>query len=483
MMVRAVPVWSLICLVCSTLPCAARAQEDAAPAEDAAAPAEPVEAGEIVKVPRKKKRRPVESVEDAAAPSVTVKADESAGAQASGARRIQVFLVPVGDLAALLSGPAQLALEDEVNKIPGFKTVDLVAELAVAPPAADTAKMEQARRVIGDGNKQLVAKDYGEAVSRYRKAIKVMETAGFALESREFADAWARLGIALHLAGEEDASKDALHTAARMDAAGAVDARQIDRKQGALLDSAREEVAQGSVGAVSVLTTPPGALVYVGGVYRGTSPVTVDRLPAGSNYLRIERPGGVPVVQFVEVREGHDVGAKIKTKFSQEAIDLQKSLTQLPQALGQDQPVPSSIKALGARFRLSRAVVATIETARANQVKLRLVVLDFAKDLRLADETGTFPADPEGGLQGVVAVWARGVLDKADVAARQPNRHAKDPLGRTDGTEGWYVTEAAGEKASDAGGEAKPAYVPKSARKEGVKSKDPLDHSDGTEEW
>lgn len=460
----------------------------AEPAVSPAPEAVEAESGEIVKIKRKKKHK--KDPDDAAAADAAVvdarPAKRKGGdGQQFGSRRIQVFLVPVGEAASLAAGPAQLALEGEVGKLPGYKPVDLVEELAVPPPPRDAAKMEEARRVLGDGNKQILSHQYEEAASRFRKAIQTMEAANFALESAEYADAYARYGIALQLSGEDEASKDALRMAARLDLANAVDGRQVDRKNGGALDVAREEVAQGPVGALSVVTQPGGARVFLGGVYRGTSPLTIDRAPVGPNYVRLDRPGAFPVVSVVEVKEAFDTPLKVRMKFTPEAQELQKTLIQVPRALSHEAGVPDMLKALGVRFQLERAIFATVEMVRTNHAEVRLCVFDFPKETRLVDEKQEFQVDVEGGLEDAIAKWARGVFDRAD---KSRNRAASDPLDRSDGTEDWYSTRAAPAKDDakadpDAPEWERSQYKPSSAKKEGVKSKDPLDHKNGTEDW
>ncbi len=396
-------------------------------------------------------------------------------ASQQGTRRIQLFLVPVGDSAGLAAGPAQMALESELAKLPGFKPVDMVEALAATPSAEQVARFEEARRIITDGNKLMASRAYEDAAARFRRALESVEAAGFAADAQDYADCWARIGIAQALAGDDGRSRESLQMAARFDQGALIDGRRIDKRQGQLLDQAREAIAQGTSGALSVVTQPAGARVFVGGVYRGTSPVTVSRLPTGINLVKIDRPGGVPVIQQIDVQEGMDTPLRVKTKFTQEAIDIQRALLQVPRALSNEAGIPDALKGLGIRFNLERAVFATVEGTKSNQAAVRVVVVDFPRNARLVDEKQSFTVDVEGGLDKPIAKWAVGVFDRAD---KSRNRAAADPLSRTDGTEQWYDGRA------QKPGAAKPqGYKPTGTRKADVKSKDPLDHMDGTEEW
>jgi len=57
------------------------------------------------------------------------------------------------------------------------------------------------------------------------------------------------------------------------------------------LEKVRRDIAQGAKGNAEVLSAPVSARVYIDGVYRGATPLTVSNLPAGDHFLRIERNG------------------------------------------------------------------------------------------------------------------------------------------------------------------------------------------------
>jgi hypothetical protein len=57
-------------------------------------------------------------------------------------------------------------------------------------------------------------------------------------------------------------------------------------------------------GMLSMDTKPAGAQVYVDNVLRGTSPVTVPDLPAGSHTLRLEREGYTTITVPVLINDG-----------------------------------------------------------------------------------------------------------------------------------------------------------------------------------
>lgn len=455
------------------------------PTENRIAPVEEVELARPVRRPR-----PTQAPTPAQQAPTAEKAN-AVPEDSFGSRRIQVFLVPMGSTATLAAGAVQTALESEVRRLPGFTPVDLVEALAVPPKAADAQNMARARQSVASGDKLMVDHDYSEAVERYKRAIRLMDESNEALDNWSYADAFARLGVAFTLSGEERKGHECFLMAARSDLLDQIDGTKIDGKVGARLGTARAEVAAGGTGALSVLTSIPGARVFLGGVYKGTTPVTIDRAPVGLNHVRLDRPGAFPVVRIVEVKEAFDTPLKVKLTFTPEALELQRTLQQVPRSLERAVGIPDMITGLGTRFRLERAVVSTVQMAQTNIAKIRVAVFDMPRQDRLVDETVSLAVDIEGGLEDAVRKWVRTVFDKADGAR---DRSAVDPLDRTDGTEEWYTGSERrkksldARKAADDDDENTPAwersdYKPESYRSKSTVSSDPLDHNDGTEDW
>lgn len=462
-----------------------RAEASAFAGEPAEDRLEPVEEVELVR-PKRRPRPAPGAAEQPTPDAASASLDDSFGS-----RRVQVFLVPIGSTATLAAGAVQTALEAEVRRLPSFTPVDLVEALAVPPKPADAQKMAQARRFVASGDELMRKHDYSEAVERYKRAIRLMDESNEALDNWSYADAFARLGVAFTLSGETRKGHECFLMAARVDLLGQIDGAKIDGKVGARLAEARAEVAAGGTGALSVLTSIPGARVFLGGVYKGTTPVTIDRAPVGLNHVRLDRPGAFPVVRVVEVKEAFDTPLKVQLNFTPEALELQRTLQQIPRALDRVKGTPDMVSGLGTRFRLERAVVSTVQMAQTNTAKIRVAVFDVPRNSRLVDETVSLAVDIEGGLEDAVREWVRTVFDKADGAR---DRSAVDPLDRTDGTEEWYTGSASRkrsiEERADTGefDEYVPEwersdYKPESYRSKSTRSSDPLDHSDGTEDW
>jgi hypothetical protein len=401
-------------------------------------------------------------------------------------RRIQLFLVPIGENATREISAAQLALESEVNRLPGYAPVDLVEELAGPLPPGMVSKVEEARHAAQDGKAQLSTSQYVEATNRFRHAVELLSESAPATTPTELAEVMVRQAVGLLYSGDDEKAREVLRSAARIDLAARVDAKKVDNILGSELDGARKEIAKGLTGSLTVITTPPGSRVFIGGVYRGTTPVTVEGLPVGKNFVRIDRPGAQIRAQLAEVKPAADVTLREKMAFTTEATELQGDLHQLPTVLDRDKGLPDLIRAVGRRFHLARVVVATLQKSRAERSTVRLAVFDMAKEVRLADERGIFSSDPDA-LREQAATWARGVFDRADGSR---NRSAADPLNRSDGTEDWYAQkykpkQKAKETDSAEASTAKPVDTaaqpePKKKKKSG---KGNLDSEDGTGDW
>lgn len=434
---------------------------------------------------------PVVTIDGEAAPD-TVPVDST--------KHIQLFLIPLGEDTAPLLTPAQAALEGEVNNVKGFEPLDLVEALEPPPPADVAAKMTEARHSLQDGNQLLQSQQFAEATGRFQHAVDILTaTAGY-IHPNELADALVRLAIALQYSGEDDQARKAFKTAAMYDQAHKINGRKIDADLGAGLDNARRELARAPVGTLSVITAPPGSRVFIGGAYRGTSPVTVDHIPVGINYVQIDRPGAQRYVRLVEVKEGQDVAVKARMSFTDETMDLQKMLTAVPAAIDREKTIPDEVRGLTTRFRLDRIVIATVRRKTNELAEVRMAVFDMRRDARIADEHGLFHSEPDQ-LHDEVARWAHGVLARADGSRES----TADSLDRASGTEDWYAgnqkkktaapppepaavtpapaatTAAADDPGADAD-QPQPRPVKKKEKKKDEEIKS-LDKATGTEDW
>lgn len=460
-------------------------------ARDEAAPSAREKEGDfparVRKVPAKP--APVEEVDIARPVKRKTESERKTAETTKDGRRIQLFLIPVGENATREIGAAQLALEGEVNRIPGFQPLDLVEELAGPLPPATLSKLEEARHAAQDGRAQLVASQYLEATNRFGHAVEAMRECTAAVTPTELAEVMVRQAVGYLYSGDDEKARAVLRAAARIDLAVRVDGAKVDSILGTELEKARKEIAKGPTGSLTVVTTPPGSRVFVGGVYRGTTPVTVEGLPAGDNFVRIDRPGAQIRAQLAEVKSGADVTLREKMAFTSEATELQNELHQLPAALDREKGVPDLVRALGRRFRLTRVVIATLQKARSERSSVRVAVFDLSRETRLADERGIFTSEPDA-LRDAATTWVRGVFDRAD---RSRDRAAADPLNRSDGTEDWYANKykpKPGEEKKDSEAAVEPSTVqpatdaPAPEKKKKKKSgKTSLDAEDGTGDW
>ncbi|WP_161883582.1 PEGA domain-containing protein [Deinococcus alpinitundrae] len=92
----------------------------------------------------------------------------------------------------------------------------------------------------------------------------------------------------------------------------------------------------GDYGQLRVLSSPSDANVYLGGTYRGRTPLDLSAVPAGDVALRIERQNYVPLTRTVTVHPDQTAGLKVALR-PQPAVGhltVQSSLPAQVQVLG-----------------------------------------------------------------------------------------------------------------------------------------------------
>jgi len=67
-------------------------------------------------------------------------------------------------------------------------------------------------------------------------------------------------------------------------------------------------------GQLDIRSRPSGARVFVDGVFRGYTPVTVNYLPAGIHSVRVELPGYIPFVKEITVPEGRTAVVDVRLR-------------------------------------------------------------------------------------------------------------------------------------------------------------------------
>ncbi|MBK7862292.1 MAG: PEGA domain-containing protein [Archangiaceae bacterium] len=308
-----------------------------------------------------------------------------------GSTRLLVVVAPLDAraraLAGLLEQGAESAAEasDRFDPLRAIDAFDPTAARARFDQQAEgTRLINEAKKALEDLDTAAAGKQFAQAVTAWRQAdltrldgfieAQVGKAAGYSV-SEENKEAKQEIERALVLAPKTKLS-DA----------------QFPPELLKYAETVRQKL-KGARGKLSVRTEPPGARVWVDGIYRGVSPVTVEQVPAGQHFV-VAGLGG-----YALATEELGPGEKLITlKSAEQALQLGGLLDRIarePEGPGRDEAAMQ----LGTQV-LADQVLLLVAKKAADPDKLELTALrlDPKDGHNYAFASGTVaatPADPK----------------------------------------------------------------------------------------
>jgi hypothetical protein len=311
--------------------------------------------------------------------------------QWQGARKkIQTFLVPLDEKARAPTARVAQALEALQGSLAQYEVVDLGRALSVSATSEQEGHAAEGRKLLAEGNLLFAGRGYADAAQKYVAAIRQMEKGLAAIEAREYAEAWARLGAVEALSGDEKTSRVAFVSAARHDPERKIQGRSIDASAETRLLGARAEVEALPSGTVEFETKPVGARVLVDGEQKGQAPLRVE-LTAGKHLVRLERAGYFPSAEMFEVPAGKESLYQISLKSTPRAADLYEVMAAAADEAARGE-VGAGSQRLAEKFGLDRIFVGSV-AAHASKIALVLALVDVQKHRQIGKASLILAAD------------------------------------------------------------------------------------------
>src|SRR5262249_53590013 len=148
---------------------------------------------------------------------------------------------------------------------------------------------------------------------KYKAALGEMEKGLAAIEAPEYAEAWARLGAALALAGGDPAPRPGLPSAARPHPGRQSPRRAPAAPAGLRTEARRADAEALAMGTLEIEAKPVGARIAIDGSPKGQTPARFE-LSAGKHLVRVERAGYFPSAVLVEVPGGKEGAHSVALK-------------------------------------------------------------------------------------------------------------------------------------------------------------------------
>jgi hypothetical protein len=173
---------------------------------------------------------------------------------------------------------------------PRYQLLDLEAFLDESADNTGRAAVSRALEALDRGGKALDALEIEPALASLNEAVVAFEQgAAYVDNLNPYVDALLKLGCAYALNADNNSSREAFRRALILDRAAVPEKLPPQAKRP--FEEAGQKVDDAPRGALNVFTTPGAAEVYVDGVFRGASPIIVDRIAAGPHFVRVVKPG------------------------------------------------------------------------------------------------------------------------------------------------------------------------------------------------
>lgn len=146
-------------------------------------------------------------------------------------------------------------------------------------------------------------------------------------------------------------------------------------------------------GRLDVTSDPPGADVYVDGIYQGPAPIELPGLKSGRHYVRVRQQGYVEAGQVVEVSRRRPTSVEVSLERTSDGVAIADMLREIADQLSSN-PAGAviTIQSLGEMLNVDVVVTAFISQTEEG-VTVRLDTWDIEEGESIASETaGPFEA-------------------------------------------------------------------------------------------
>ncbi len=264
-----------------------------------------------------------------------------------------------------------------------FALVDIRAFLEEQPSDPRLASLQKARELLRSGKEQYDNLELDAAIDELNKAIEEFKKSAGRLGGGEgYVEALLYLGAAHILSGDNERGTDSFRTVALFDKRKTLDPKVFPPSMIEIFDKTKEDVTASPVGTVLVKSNPTAAEVYLNGVFKGITPLTLVKVPEGMHFVRVEKDGYVPWGQQVEFYATHEETteanlqeAALGSKFAEEIKQIISDLD--------EEPPGKKILQFGEWLRVERLMLASVKQ-RGDEVVTEAVMIQLQPPKRLA---------------------------------------------------------------------------------------------------
>ena len=279
-----------------------------------------------------------------------------------------------------------------------------------------------------------------ESIARLGQAISLYEQTGPLLDDlSELKTAFAYLGAALVLRGSADEGQTTFAELLMLDPSFSLEG--FNPLVTKIFDRAVGSNESKPKGTVEIYSTPPNAAVFVDGVYRGVSPITLKDLGFGGHHLRIEKNGYSPYGGPLEVTNEQSLTSQTRLDSITRGAELRDLLARVSESVERG-GMDGDLREL-ARLLLCDALVVVSVSQSGNDISALGGLFDRSSATRIADARAVISSKSDAFRRETKAYLDRIVKSLGELGQGQsPESIAKN--NNTSSLSGFGLGEGAG---------------------------------------
>ncbi len=302
---------------------------------------------------------------------------------------IATLAIPRDSASAQQAVVTDFLVRQSFQRNPRYNVLDLEGFLSSEAPPAARNQVVSGLEKLARGRQMYDAFELEPAVATLTEAVLAFERGAGALALMEpYVLALQYLGATHALKANRKAARSAFARALIVDRRATLEGGGFPPTVMELYEAAREDVGAAPLATLSIYANPAAAEVYVDGVFRGSAPLTVDRLPAGRHMVRVYRSGYHGYGKVVELIEGSEETVQAALKPTPQAAQFESLTRRVGPEAAQD-GMGSASQELGAWLKVDQLMVLRV-TAAGDDVTLQAAHYDAAGGQRIHAATRTF---------------------------------------------------------------------------------------------
>ncbi|MBN2493307.1 MAG: PEGA domain-containing protein [Deltaproteobacteria bacterium] len=303
--------------------------------------------------------------------------------------KVACFALPTDEFSQKAAAVLNHVARENFERSDKFETVD-VRSLIFASDSDNRLKLvEKAHGMLKAGKEEYDNLELDAALEKLQKAKEMYQKAAGRLgDGADYVETLLFIGAAFILSGDEEQGRMAFNEVAMFDKRRTLSAKTFPPSMIEIFNSVKEQVAASPVGQVLVKSNPPAAEVYLNGVFKGITPVTLAKVPEGRHFVRIEQDGFLPWGQTVDFFATHEESVEATLKVSGGRGEYQAKTKSVLGDLEADPPAFALVK-LGEWTGANRLVMLKV-TQRKNEISVAAVMIGLNPRKKLSYRTETF---------------------------------------------------------------------------------------------